>query len=534
MRGAELKVEIAPLEPAPPRSAQWARGIPRIPALRDELRNAKYQLLALTPLETEARAKRPARAPTAYRAILYDYTRQRTLTVEGPADNPEAATIIESASQPLTNWDEFDAAVALVQRDERLGAELRSGKVVAYPAMPPYVGIEQPDGRVQRIVTVGLHRSEGKSGHRIVGVDLGRGQVLPQPDGVPQGGDLTCGPPAQNSCDANSAGQMARVTIRQGTTVLWTFQVLRPSASTGTNGSGVELRYVNYRGKSVLYRANVPILNVLYDSDGQGAGCGPAYRDWENQENCFQANGTDPVPGFRLCNAPAQTILDTGSDAGNFRGVAVYVHGSEVVVVSEMSAGWYRYMSMWRFDANGTLRPRFGFAAVNNPCTCHPHHHHCYWRLDFDIQSPTPNLVEEFNNPPLFPPHNWHKKVYEIRRPKDPTRHRKWRVSNTNTGAGYEIIPGANDGTADAFGVGDLWVLRYHGSTPPPTGEEDDGQHFTTTPSLAMAHIDNFKNGELVENQDVVVWYGAHFLHDELHGGSTPHIVGPDLVPFNW
>ena len=55
------------------------------------------------------------------------------------------------------------------------------------------------------------------------------------------------------------------------------------------------------------------------------------------------------APGFLLCPTPATTILDTGSDAGNFLGVGIYVQGLEVVVVSEMEAGWYRYISEWRF-----------------------------------------------------------------------------------------------------------------------------------------------------------------------------------------
>jgi len=107
-----------------------------------------------------------------------------------------------------------------------------------------------------------------------------------------------------------------------------------PAASSGTNGSGIELRYVDYRGKRLLYRAHVPILNVRYDQNA----CGP-YRDWQNEEGMLQAPGTDVVPGFRLCTSPATTILDTGSDAGNCLGVAIYVQGQEVVLVSEMQAG---------------------------------------------------------------------------------------------------------------------------------------------------------------------------------------------------
>jgi hypothetical protein len=71
----------------------------------------------------------------------------------------------------------------------------------------------------------------------------------------------------------------------------------------------------------------------------------------------IQANGTDVAPGFRLSSAPAGTILTTGSDTGNYLGVAVYVEGQEVVLVSEMEAGWYRYVSEWRLHTDGTIRP---------------------------------------------------------------------------------------------------------------------------------------------------------------------------------
>ena len=140
----------------------------------------------------------------------------------------------------------------------------------------------------------------------------------------------------------------------------------------------------------------MPILNVKYDPGG----CGP-YRDWQNEEGKIHAQGADVAPGFRLCPQPAKTILDTGSDAGNFLGVGIYVKGQEVVLVSEMEAGWYRYISEWRFHADGTIRPRFMFTGVQNSCVCNVHHHHAYWRFDFDLRTPGNNVVKEFNDPPL-------------------------------------------------------------------------------------------------------------------------------------
>ena len=52
---------------------------------------------------------------------------------------------------------------------------------------------------------------------------------------------------------------------------------------------------MHYRGKRVLRRAHVPILNVKYDRDR----CGP-FRDWQYEEGKIEAQGTDVAPGFRL------------------------------------------------------------------------------------------------------------------------------------------------------------------------------------------------------------------------------------------
>ena len=298
------------------------------------------------------------------------------------------------------------------------------------------------------------------------------------------------------------------MTISQGGQVLWRFLAIRPAASSGTNGSGIELRYVDYRGKRLLYRAHVPILNIKYD----GNACGP-YRDRQDVESMFQAVGRDAVPGFRLCSAPPQTILDSGSDAGNFQGVAIYVSGQEVVLVSEMEAGWYRYISEWRLATDGRIRARFGFSATQNSCVCYVHNHHVYWRFDFDIRTAGSNRVREYNNPclPAFCPSNWHDKVYEISRPRDPTLKRKWRIDNTISGDAYDLVPGPNDGVAAAFpdwpfAAGDVWILRYRGS------EIDDGSIAWGPPYEAA--LNNWVNGEPILNQDIVIWYGAHFRHD--------------------
>jgi Cu2+-containing amine oxidase len=247
----------------------------------------------------------------------------------------------------------------------------------------------------------------------------------------------------------------------------------------------------------------------------------------------IQANGADVAPGFRLCPTPAKTILDTGNDTGNFLGVGIYVQGQEVVLTSEMEAGWYRYVSEWRLHTNGRIRPRFGFSAVQNSCVCNVHNHHVYWRFDFDIRTAGNNIVREFNDPPLIGRSKWHDKTFEIRRPRDPARKRKWRIQNKGTGEAYDIIPNAGDGLAAAmpdwpFPRGDVWILRYHSS------EIDDGVVAVGPPY--ETGLDAWLTGEPINGSDVVVWYGAHFTHDVAHDkpGEFGHIVGPDLKPVKW
>ena len=90
---------------------------------------------------------------------------------------------------------------------------------------------------------------------------------------------------------------------------------------------------------------------------------------------------------------PAANDLESGSDAGNFRGVAVYDNKEEVTLVSELEASWYRYISRWTLTDAGVIKPRFGFGAIVNGCVCNIHMHHVYWRLDFDVNGAPNNMV---------------------------------------------------------------------------------------------------------------------------------------------
>ncbi|HEY0174468.1 MAG TPA: hypothetical protein VGB98_25855 [Pyrinomonadaceae bacterium] len=534
--GDELKLTRGPEQSA---LDELGRALLQAPVVREQLGRARHRLLSLELVDDdpEIKSARVPKAPERFRATIYDYTNDRTVRAEGRLDSPKRLAVEVSGDQPLPTNEEFDEAVRALTAGQTFGSFLGEQRLRPYRPMPPLVGAAHPDGRVERTVAVGLSPVGADARHEIVGVNLRERAVGRFERGAPDSsmaGPTTCGQPyaAQPTADRGTAGQVW-VTVTQGGRVVWKLLVVRPAASSGTRGSGVELRFVDYKGKRVLYRAYVPILNVKYDGDA----CGP-YRDWQYEEGMIQATGADVAPGFRLCPTPATTILDTGVDAGNFLGVGIYVRGQEVVLVSEMEAGWYRYVSEWRLHTDGTIRPRFGFAAVDSSsCVCNRHHHHVYWRFDFDLRTPGNNIVREFNDPPLVGNSKWHTKQFEIRRPRDPSRNRKWRVENSQTGEAYDIVPSPEDGEAanspDApYPRGDVWILRYRGT------ELDDGVDCTTGGGgcTTEADLDKFVNGESVNNKDVVIWYAGHVTHDVTHEepGSFGHICGPDLKRVKW
>jgi hypothetical protein len=516
----ELRVDIEPFGDerlSPERVSEWVLQNPRV---RDLLRGAEHRLIGVQPFDPRGQKDERPEQADGFRATVYDYTNDRTVIVTGSLAAPQDLQVEEFGIQPLPSQEEFDLAVRLLAENPDWSTYLNEG-YVASSHVPPVIAMEQPDGRTRRTIAVVLAPREGQGRFRLAAVDIFRREIF---ELEPRGGDKgDCGHPDAGQPSTRYTPGSAWITVSQAGTQLWRMLVSRPAASSGTNGSGIELRHVDYRGQRVLWQAHVPVLNVKYDGDA----CGP-YLDWQNEESPFQANGIDPVPGFRLCSSPATSILESGSDTGNFTGVAVFVDGSEVVLLSEMKAGWYRYISQWRFGVDGTIRPRFGFTAVQYPCVCNVHHHHAYWRLDFDIGTPADNVVSEFNDPPLAPGWgNWHDKTYEIARPRDYGRQRRWRVRNSVSGAAWEIVPGATDGVATAmpdwpYPQGDVWIVRYK-----PNAEIDHGVIATGPPY--EANIGTFVNGELIRDQDVVVWYGAHFTHDVSQGAG--HIVGPDLVP---
>jgi hypothetical protein len=492
------------------------------PAVQAYLKGTQSRLLSFDLLDGE-KVNGSIQPSKGYRAWFFDYTNNRALIATGRFDSL-AVTVEPTAIQPEPSEEEFKAAVEmLAAKDARVSAALRNQSVAAYEPMPPLVNGSEPVGKVDRVVAVGLSSKDGSYPREIVGVNMIHQNVTRYADNAPPtaiSAPTACGPPSagQGTTPRGTAGSY-NVIISRGGTEIWNFIVIRPAASSGTRASGIEVQNVNYFGKRVLTRGHVPILNVQYDRNL----CGP-YRDWSYQEDMFIANGTDVAPGIRLCTSPPQTILESGTDTGNFRGVAVYDDREKVQVVTEMQAGWYRYLMEWTFTDNGIIRPRYGFGATDSSCVCNIHNHHAYWRLDFDVVS-TNNTVTEFK--PSSEPEVLGK---EGMRPRLFGLGQSYVIESQGTPNGESVllVPGANDGNYNKYARGDFWILVDKAA------EIDDLINCTSGCNTTI-QLDSYMNGENVMNNDIVVWYAGHFSHDD--GGniaSSPnlfgeHVVGPDI-----
>lgn len=484
----------------------------------------KYRLLSFDFVENGAKTTTPD-PPTRYQAIFFNYFSNRAIIATGSFTN-EMLRVSLAIEQPNPSPEEFDAAVNILMRDPELGDAIRDGSLQPYPPMPPLVDIDQPVDKVERTLSVGLLPKDLKGKNEVVGVNMIREKVSRYEGGAPTtsyASESSCGVPSagQTTTPSGTAGQF-EVVISRGTEEIWRFICIRPSASSGNNRSGIELRDVRFRGKMVLARANAPILNVQYFQNL----CGP-YRDWSWQEGMFVANGTD-VPntngGIRICTDEPETVLDNGTDTGNYRGVAIYDR-EEVTLVSELNAGWYRYISKWIFHDDGMISPRFGFGATINSCVCNGHTHHVYWRFDFDVRTAANNAVAEAKGDDL--------KTIDTESMRGRLfAGQLWRVFNTVTGEGVVIKPGPLDGNYDKYGQGDIWLLRNHF----PAEIDDSGQ--TSGGCSTCAHLNPMLTNEGIYDQDVVVWYGAHWAHTHfdrptLHGDG-PNVNGPDLILQNY
>lgn len=526
------------------------------------LAGVDYRLVAFEYIdESKTEKGQPTAVPTQFRVVFYDYTNDRVVLAVGDFAGRKPIIVEEAFYDPNVSSDEIADAIGLIKRDPGFRARARENKLEIYEAMPP---ISNVGG--ERLINIGI-RNPGSGENEIVGVSFKTKSVRHYENNAPpsvRAEAESCGMVSSGgSTGQGVAGQyQLSVAGQTGEPPLWEMLVIRPSSSSGGEGSGIEIRDVKYKGKSVLKRGHVPVLNVKYLPNG---GCNN-FRDWQYAEGFFNAPATgavNPGPGFRILadGEVATTAVESGVDAGNFQGVAVYRqdvgNGPEVILVTEMNAGWYRYIMEWRFAADGTIRPRYGFGSTANSCTCSPRNHHVYWRFDFDIVQPN-NSISRFETPvsrgskllvpiltesAFFRNYNTNRGFF-IYNSNGPEAYRI--VANRTDQEAYYMNPAGTLPEVETYGKGDFWLLKYQGTGSAPLELNDPNTTGSTCPNSTSSTaicLEPWLNNESLVNSDVVLWYGAHqYRFDQ---GSRPdptkpdvlngaHVVGPDLIPVRW
>ena len=299
---------------------------------------------------------------------------------------------------------------------------------------------------------------------------------------------------------------------------VWEFCWVTPGASSGADGSGIEIKNVKYKGKEVMKWGHTPMLNVDYDAGG--CGC---YRDWADAEVRFEADGV--VNACYAESSSTTTLCDiTGGqgDVGSFTGVAFEDFGDSISLTTQMSAGWYRYHQSWTFHDDGRIKPDFGFATVNSTCTSAGHRHHVYWRFDFDIDGAANDYVVESSDAAAD-------MTFTTEDSRDwgtsgNPNNVHWSVYDNQSALGYQLLPSEDDAKleADSFSKNDFMVSRYNATE---LGDNSVG---------CAINPGDIVDGENVDGQDVVVYYRGGHYHPP---GNTADCfgVGPELVPVgNW
>jgi hypothetical protein len=306
---------------------------------------------------------------------------------------------------------------------------------------------------------------------------------------------------------------------------VWDFCFRPPSASSGPNGSGLELSDVRYNGTLVIARAHIPILNIKYIANP--VGCGGqnlCYRDWLYSQQSFSCAPTTSPGICTGTTTPATTVCQhPGSDAGSFDGVAVESLSDRLRLTAQCQAGWYRYIPVWEFFVDGTIQARFVATSIDATCVAYTHHHHAYFRFDVDVNGSAGNYVDQ-----VFSDGSTQRISTERNFIDTSPARSKWRVGSAGSPYVVEISRNAGDGAAgdpqpvpNDFPIADGWVLAYD------PNEISDYSNRATCP----ANVDSFVNGQNVNGADVVLWVRAAALHQGEPGGIAQDcsMVGPTI-----
>jgi primary-amine oxidase len=312
----------------------------------------------------------------------------------------------------------------------------------------------------------------------------------------------------------------------------WTFNwQIRPR-------EGLTLTDVTFQGRSVLKFASWQEVFVPYhrgEPRPEDFGDGIARRlqplipgkDCTLGGTCQAFNAQGKEEGKRV------VMIHEESTGLNYLGPRGRAYGKMLTVWCAYDMDGYYYICRWRFHDDGCLEPQVGltgplqFVSTGNASPhgsivgkdkafAPSHVHNFYFCLDFDIDGPDNNVVEEFNYKQDRPgslsgKHSWTPITKESSRPSSAENFRFWRVVNKKSKnalglpRSYELLPGGNGifrgAKSETFAQAELWVTRFH---------EDEYPKETRRLGTALP---GYLNDESVDGENVVVWYAMHVHH---------------------
>jgi len=321
--------------------------------------------------------------------------------------------------------------------------------------------------------------------------------------------------------------------------------------------AGLVLRDVSFRGRKVLKYAGLAEIFVPYDR-GQ-----PRPTDFGNgiaKQMEELLPGQDCVPGSLRCQAFDRqgkeegkrfVMLHEESTGLSYKGNRGRAYGKKLTLWNVYNLAGYHYINRWTFRDDGCLMPEMGLTgslnhtgigdvsrhgsvvgktARGDKVFAPSHVHNIYYCLDFDIDGPDNNVVEEFNyrqdeRGSLSGQHSWTPILKESARQWSAANFRSWRVVNRNSKnalglpRSYELLPGGNGifrgGTTEEFAQAELWVTQYHANEYP------------VEKRALKAALPSYLNEESIDGQDVVVWYVLHIHH-------IPRTEDWPAMPVDW
>jgi primary-amine oxidase len=319
---------------------------------------------------------------------------------------------------------------------------------------------------------------------------------------------------------------------------------------------GIVLHHVTYTPPGgapveILGRANLAELHVPYDNNGarffdlSGIGMG---------NGMLELTGDDCPGGTLLADGSEDVLCQT--TAGNGYSYKYYEESEQSTSLSLFSVtalGEYNYVVAWNFDDDGTIRPEIGATGRlqlygGSPQQTWPmgggrravaHMHNFIWRLDFDVDGPAADRVEELEALPTasrYQLRNTRRSfANEVERRVAPAGFRSWRVRDlvaTNTDGhplSVELLPNTDHvyrGPAEEpFTHNEVHVTRRKPCELLAAGNVG---------ATCGDDVSEFANGESLTNRDLVLWYGTSFHHlprDEDEDEMHPHWTSFSIVP---